>query len=45
MCMQQVRRKVMIQDSFCDELEQVFDDFPRYLIKILLGDFNAKEGR
>ena len=35
----------MIQDSFCDELEQVFDDFPRYLIKILLGDFNAKEGR
>jgi endonuclease/exonuclease/phosphatase family metal-dependent hydrolase len=27
------------------ELEQVFDQFPRYRMKILLGDFNAKVGR
>jgi endonuclease/exonuclease/phosphatase family metal-dependent hydrolase len=34
-----------IMDSFYEELEQVFDQFPRYHMKILLGDFNAKEGR
>jgi hypothetical protein len=33
------------KDSFYEELEQVFDQFPRYHIKILLGDFNAKVGR
>jgi hypothetical protein len=33
------------KDSFYDELEQVFDHFPRYHIKILLVDFNAKVGR
>ena len=32
------------KDSFYEELEQVFDHFPRYM-KILLGDFNAKVGR
>jgi len=30
------------KDSFYDELEQVFDHFPKYHVKILLGDFNAK---
>jgi exonuclease III len=34
-----------IKDSFYEELEQVFDEFPRYHIKKLLGDFNAKVGR
>jgi hypothetical protein len=34
-----------ITDSFCEELKQVFDHFPRYNMKILLGDFNAKGGR
>jgi hypothetical protein len=33
------------KDSFYEELEQVFDHFPRYHIKILLGDFNAEVGR
>jgi hypothetical protein len=33
------------KDSFYKELDQVFDHFPRYNIKILLGDFNAKEER
>ena len=33
------------KDSFYEELEQVFDHFPKYHIKILLGDFNAKVGR
>ena len=33
------------KDSFCEEPEQVFDHFPRYHKKILLGDFNAKVGR
>ena len=28
-----------------EELEQVFDHFPMYHMKILLGDFNAKVGR
>ena len=28
-----------------EELEQVFDHFPKYNMKILLGDFNAKVGR
>jgi hypothetical protein len=34
-----------IMDRLHDELEQVFDKFPMYHIKILLGDFNAKVGR
>jgi hypothetical protein len=34
-----------IKDSFFEELEQVSDQFPRYHMKILLGDFNAKVGR
>jgi hypothetical protein len=29
-------------ESFCEELARVFDQFPRYDLKILLGDFNAK---
>jgi exonuclease III len=33
------------KDSFYEELEQVFDHFPKYATKILLGDFNAKLGR
>jgi exonuclease III len=35
----------VIKDSFYDELEQVFDQFPRYHMKILMGDFNAKVRR
>jgi hypothetical protein len=34
-----------VKDSFCKELEHVFDKFPTYHMKILLGDFNAKIGR
>jgi hypothetical protein len=34
-----------IKDSFYEGLEQVFDQFPRYHMKILEGDFNAKVGR
>ena len=33
------------KDSFYEELEQVSDHFPKYDMKILLGDFNAKVGR
>ena len=33
------------EDSFYEELEEVFDHFPKYHMKILLGDFNAKVGR
>jgi hypothetical protein len=32
-------------DNFHGELEQVFDQFPRYNMKILLADSNAKVGR
>jgi hypothetical protein len=35
----------VIKDNFHKELEQVFDQFPRYHMKILLGDINAKGGR
>jgi hypothetical protein len=31
-----------VKDSFYEELECVFDKFPKYHMKILLGDFNAK---
>jgi len=33
------------KDSFYDELEQVFDHFTKYHMKMLLEDFNAKVGR
>jgi hypothetical protein len=33
------------KESFCEELKQGFDHFPKYHMKILLGDFNAKVGR
>jgi hypothetical protein len=33
------------KDSFYDELDHVFDHFPKYHMKILLGGFNAKSGR
>jgi hypothetical protein len=35
----------IIKDSFYEELEQVFDQFPTYHTKILLGYFNTKVGR
>jgi hypothetical protein len=31
-----------VKDSFCEEVGRVFDQFPMYDIKILLGNFNAK---
>jgi exonuclease III len=34
-----------VKDKFYEEVERVFDKFPKYHIKILLGDFNAKMGR
>jgi endonuclease/exonuclease/phosphatase family metal-dependent hydrolase len=34
-----------VKGSFYKELECVFDKFPKYHMKILLGDFNAKLGR
>jgi hypothetical protein len=33
------------KDSFYEELEDVYDQFPRYHMKIFLGDFNAKVGK
>jgi len=33
------------KERFCEELVQVFYHFPKYHMKILLGDFNAKVGR
>jgi hypothetical protein len=34
-----------VNDSFYEELERVFDKFPTYHIRILLGDFSAKVGK
>jgi exonuclease III len=43
MFMLQQRIKLMdVKDRFYEELERVFDKFPEYRKKILLGDFNAK---
>jgi exonuclease III len=33
------------KDSFYEELEQVFNHFPKYQMKILLADCNVKSGR
>jgi predicted nucleic acid-binding Zn ribbon protein len=33
------------KDSFCEKLEEVFDHFLKYHIKIVFRDFNAKLGR
>jgi hypothetical protein len=33
-----------MKDSFYEELEHIFDKFPKYHMEILLGDFNAKVG-
>jgi hypothetical protein len=30
-----------IKDSFYEELEEVFDQFPRYHMKILIGNFTV----
>jgi hypothetical protein len=35
----------VIKDSFYEELKQVFDQFPRYYMTILMGGSNAKGGR
>jgi exonuclease III len=34
-----------VKDSFYEELEHVFNKFPKYRMKILLGDFNVKVGK
>jgi hypothetical protein len=34
-----------MKDSFYEELERVFDKFPKYHMKIWLGDFSAKIGK
>jgi hypothetical protein len=34
----------VIKDRFYEKLQQVFDQFPRYHMKIFLGDFNIKVG-
>jgi hypothetical protein len=34
-----------MKEKFSEELEHIFDTFPKYYINILLGDFNAKVGR
>jgi hypothetical protein len=44
MCLHQLRRKVMIQRRFYEELEQVVNHNPKYHMKILL-DLNVKSGR
>jgi exonuclease III len=35
----------VIKDRFCEEIGRVFEQFPTFDKKILLGDFNAKIGR
>ena len=35
----------LIKDNFYEELKRTFNLFPRYHMKILLGDFNSKIGQ
>jgi hypothetical protein len=37
--------KIDVKDSFYEELECIFNKFPKYHMKILLGDFSAITGR
>jgi hypothetical protein len=41
----QTEDKIDVIDSFYEELELMFNTFPEYRMKNLLGDFNAKVGR
>jgi hypothetical protein len=34
-----------VKDSFYEELERIFHKFPKYHMKILLGDLNVKVGK
>jgi hypothetical protein len=34
-----------VKDNFYKKVERVFDKFPKYHMKILLEDFNAKVGK
>jgi hypothetical protein len=34
-----------MKDGFYEELECIFNKFPKYNLKILLGDFSATVGR
>jgi hypothetical protein len=34
-----------VKDGFYEELERIFDKFPKWHMKIMLGDLNAKVGR
>jgi hypothetical protein len=34
-----------VKDSVCEEMERVFDKFPKLHTDILFGDFNAKVGK
>jgi exonuclease III len=45
MFMSQEKIKTDVKDSFYEELEHAFHQFPKCHMKILLGDFNAKVGR
>jgi len=39
------KKHYVTKDSFYEELELLFEHFPTYHLKILLGHFNAKVGR
>jgi hypothetical protein len=34
-----------MRDSFCEEIEHVFDKFSKYHMKMMLGNFSSKLGR
>jgi hypothetical protein len=45
MCMTQRTITDNKKDSFYEELERAFDQFLKYHMESLLGDFNARVGR
>ena len=44
-CAPSEENSVYSKDNFYEELEQVFDHFPTYHMKIVLGEFNVKVER
>ena len=42
MCNHQVKRKLTFQRQIYGEVQKAFDHFPKYRMKIVLGDCNAK---
>jgi len=44
-CCEPIEDKEEKKEKLLEELERIYDNIPKYFIKMLLGDFNARIGR